>query len=237
MMRMIIIPILQREKPCPREGLFQPPAQARVRNCCYISISQVCPCIPTPRPPGSRKGTRTTTPRRRQDIPLWHVGLGRRDACRESQSPGSRTRDGRYLCQEAEQLLLGERDEPLAVLLGPVAGLRGVPHLAVLPHLGRQRRQGPGGPEERGQQGPYSDPGSPDPPGHMQHGQTLSLEPERGKWTGVKGQLEETHPLHLQGPSLPQAGRRVHLPVLQRVLPVPSHTAHVARAPGRAQKS
>lgn len=71
----------------------------------------------------------------------------------------------------------------------------------------------------------------------MQHGQPLSLEPERGKWTGVKGHLEETHPLHLQGPSLPQAGHRAHLPVLQRVLPLLSHTAHVARAPGRGQKS
>lgn len=44
----------------------------------------------------------------------------------------------RYLDEEVEQLLLGERDEALAVLLGPVAGLRGVPHHAVLPHLGRQ---------------------------------------------------------------------------------------------------
>lgn len=44
-----------------------------------------------------------------------------------------------YLYQEAEQLIFGERDETFAVLLGPVAGLCGVPHLAVLPHLDRQR--------------------------------------------------------------------------------------------------
>lgn len=78
-MRMIIIPILQRENPCPREGLLKALEQARVRNCFYISTSQVCPCTPT----REKKGNGTTTPRRRQDSPLWHEGLCHRDACRE----------------------------------------------------------------------------------------------------------------------------------------------------------
>lgn len=38
MTKMIIIPTLQREKPRPREYLFKPPEQARVRNSCYIYL-------------------------------------------------------------------------------------------------------------------------------------------------------------------------------------------------------